>query len=51
MTPADDATGGNGLVVSASYTAPDNASGSVSAEQWVHAQRPLPLPPGRPTWR
>jgi hypothetical protein len=46
VTPADDATGGNGLVVSASYTAPDNASGSVSAEQWVHAQRPLPLPPG-----
>jgi hypothetical protein len=46
VTPADDATGGNGLVVAASYTAPDNASGTVSAEQWVHAQRPLPLPPG-----
>ncbi len=46
VTPADDATGGNGLVVSASYTAPDSASGTVSAEQWVHAQRPLPLPAG-----
>ena len=46
VTPPTDASGGNGLVVSASYDAPSGASGTVSAEQWVHAQRPLPLPPG-----
>ena len=46
VTPPADANGGNGLVVSASYNAPDSASGTVSAEQWVRAQRPLPLPPG-----
>jgi len=38
--------GGNGLVANATYTAPHNASGSVSSEQWVIAQKPLPLPPG-----
>ena len=46
VTPPADASGGNGLVVSASYDAPSGASGTVSTEQWVHAQRPLPLPPG-----
>ena len=46
MTPPASAAGGNGLVVNAAYSAPDNASGSVSAEQWVIAQKPLPLPPG-----
>jgi hypothetical protein len=46
VTPPADASGGNGLVVSATYTAPDDASGSVSSEQWVEAQKPLPLPPG-----
>lgn len=46
VTPAADANGGYGLVVSASYGAPDGASGAVSAEQWVRVQRPLPLPPG-----
>jgi hypothetical protein len=46
VTPPADASGGNGLVVSASYNAPSDASGTVSAEQWVHAQRPLPLPQG-----
>jgi hypothetical protein len=46
VTPPAAAAGGNGLVVSAAYDAPDGASGSVSREQWVHAQRPLPLPPG-----
>jgi hypothetical protein len=46
VTPPADANGGTGLVVSAAYDAPDQASGSVSAEQWVRVQRPLPLPPG-----
>jgi len=46
VTPPSDANGGAGLVVSMAYTAPAGASGSVSAEQWVDVQRPLPLPPG-----
>jgi hypothetical protein len=46
VTPPATATGGNGLVATATYTAPDSASGSVSSEQWVIAQKPLPLPPG-----
>jgi hypothetical protein len=46
VTPPATASGGNGLVANVSYTAPDNASGSVSSEQWVTAQKPLPLPPG-----
>ena len=46
VTPSASAAGGNGLVVNATYSAPDNASGSVSSEQWVIAQKPLPLPPG-----
>jgi hypothetical protein len=46
VTPPAGAIGGNGLVVNASYDAPENASGSVSSEQWVIAQKPLPLPPG-----
>ncbi|HZR49358.1 MAG TPA: NEW3 domain-containing protein [Streptosporangiaceae bacterium] len=46
VTPPADGNGGQGLVIQASYTAPDNASGTVSAEQWVHVQKPLPLPPG-----
>ena len=28
------------------YSAPDDASGTVSGEQWVTTQKPLPLPPG-----
>jgi hypothetical protein len=46
VTPAANANGGNGLVATATYRAPDGASGSVSGEQWVIAQKPLPLPPG-----
>jgi hypothetical protein len=46
VTPPSSANGGSGLIVSASYGAPDAASGSASAEQWVHVQPPLPLPPG-----
>ncbi|HEX6453653.1 MAG TPA: NEW3 domain-containing protein [Trebonia sp.] len=46
VTPAASAIGGNGLVVNATYDAPDNASGAVSSEEWVIAQKPLPLPPG-----
>jgi hypothetical protein len=46
VTPPADANGGSGLVVSAAYDAPDGASGSTSAEQWVHVQPPLPLPSG-----
>jgi hypothetical protein len=46
VTPPATATGGNVLVVNVTYTAPDDASGSVSSEQWVIAQKPLPLPPG-----
>jgi hypothetical protein len=46
VTPPADAAGGNGLVATAAYSAPDSASGSVSSEQWVIAQKPLPLPPG-----
>ncbi len=46
VTPSADAQGGNGLVADVTYSAPDNASGTVSSEQWVIAQKPLPLPPG-----
>ncbi|WP_051450505.1 NEW3 domain-containing protein [Actinospica robiniae] len=46
VTPPANANGGNGLVATATYSAPDNASGSASAEQWVIAQKPLPLPAG-----
>ena len=46
MTPPATATGGGGLVATVAYTAPDSASGSVGSEQWVIAQKPLPLPPG-----
>ncbi|MGH9105001.1 MAG: NEW3 domain-containing protein, partial [Acidimicrobiales bacterium] len=46
VTPPVTASGGNGLVVTAAYTAPYGASGTVSAEQWVISQKPLPLPPG-----
>ena len=46
VTPAADANGGAGLVVTAAYDAPNDASGQVSAEQWVRVQRPLPLLPG-----
>jgi hypothetical protein len=46
VTPAADATGGSGLVATADYNAPDSASGTVSSEEWVIAQKPLPLPPG-----
>ena len=46
VTPSASAAGGSGLVATATYSAPDNAQGSVSSEQWVIAQKPLPLPPG-----
>ena len=46
VTPSASAAGGSGLVATATYSAPDNAPGSVSSEQWVIAQKPLPLPPG-----
>ena len=46
VTPPATAAGGNGLVVNVTYKAPDDASGAVSSEQWVIAQKPLPLPPG-----
>jgi hypothetical protein len=46
VTPSANASGGSGLVVNATYDAPDDASGTVSSEQWVIAQKPLPLPPG-----
>jgi hypothetical protein len=46
VTPPATANNGNGLDATVTYSAPDHASGSVSAEQWVIAQKPLPLPPG-----
>jgi hypothetical protein len=46
VTPPADENGSDGLVVSASYEAGFGAAGSASAEQWMHIQRPLPLPPG-----
>jgi hypothetical protein len=46
VTPPATANGGVGVVLTTSYDAPDHASGTVSAEQWVKVQRPLPLPPG-----
>jgi len=46
VTPPATASGGNGLVADVTYSAPDDASGSVSSEQWVTTQKPLPLPPG-----
>ena len=46
VTPPADASGGYGVVVNATYSAPDDASGTVSGEQWVTTQKPLPLPPG-----
>ena len=47
VTPAAGADGGYGLIATAGYTAPDSASGSVSAEQWAVAQPPLPVPAGQ----
>jgi hypothetical protein len=46
VTPPADANGGQGVVASVTYAAPAKASGSVSSEQWVDVQRPLPVPPG-----
>jgi hypothetical protein len=46
LTPPADANGGAGVVVEASYSALQGPSGTASAEQWVHVQPPLPLPPG-----
>jgi NPCBM-associated, NEW3 domain of alpha-galactosidase len=46
VTPPQSATGGSGLVVSATYDAGRGAAPATSAEQWVTVQRPLPLPPG-----
>ena len=45
VTPPASENGSDGLVVSASYTAGFGTQ-SVSAEQWLHVQKPLPLPPG-----
>jgi hypothetical protein len=39
-------TAANGVIVDASYSAPDSASGSISAERWVAVDKPLPLPAG-----
>jgi hypothetical protein len=46
VTPPADENGSDGLVVSASYAAGFGTAGSASSEQWLHVQRPLPLPPG-----
>jgi uncharacterized repeat protein (TIGR01451 family) len=46
LTPSASANGGNGVVVSATYSNGFGPTQSVSAEQWVTAQKPLPLPPG-----
>jgi hypothetical protein len=46
VAPPASAIGGSGLVGTASYDAPAGASASVSSEEWVIAQKPLPLPPG-----
>jgi len=46
VTPPAAANGGAGVVVSASYSNGFGSAQSASAEQWVSAQRPLPLPPG-----
>jgi len=46
VTPSATADGGYGLIASASYRAPDGASGTVSSEQWTRAQPPFPLPAG-----
>ncbi|HWG15902.1 MAG TPA: NEW3 domain-containing protein [Streptosporangiaceae bacterium] len=46
IAPPATASGGAGIVVDATYTAPENASGTVSGEQWVTTQKPLPLPAG-----
>ncbi len=49
VTPPADMTvptSSNGLIVDATYSARNDASGSVSAEQWVTTEKPLPLPPG-----
>ena len=46
VTPPATAGSGYGLVATATYDAPDKASGTASGEQWVIAQKPLPLPPG-----
>jgi hypothetical protein len=46
VTPPATANGGAGVVLAASYDAPAQASGTVSAEQWTRVQPPLPLPPG-----
>ncbi|MGH3261484.1 MAG: NEW3 domain-containing protein [Trebonia sp.] len=45
-TPPTDANGGDGFVVSASYSTGFGLAQSVSAEQWLSVQRPLPLPTG-----
>ena len=46
VTPPDNASGGNGVIVSASFDNGFGASETASAEQWLSVQRPLPLPPG-----
>jgi hypothetical protein len=46
VTPPADANGSDGLVVAAGYNAGFGTARTASAEQWLHVQRPLPLPPG-----
>jgi hypothetical protein len=46
LTPPADANGSAGFVVSASYSTGFGPPQTVSAEQWLSVQRPLPLPPG-----
>jgi hypothetical protein len=46
LTPPADANGSDGFVVSASYATGFGPPQTVSAEQWLSVQRPLPLPPG-----
>ncbi len=46
VTPPADASGGNGVTVSASFDNGFGASETASGEQWLSVQKPLPLPPG-----
>lgn len=46
VTPPADDNGSDGLIVTVSYSAGSGTAPSASAEQWMHVQKPLPLPPG-----
>lgn len=46
VTPPAGISGSDGVVVSATYASDFGLSQSVSAEQWLSVQRPLPLPAG-----